>query len=179
MGYDRLTPPKFYPVEGTVLLDGEPFVPEVLLDDKTRDFHLRTDIVPDTGYRVRFTPNSAGYGTRVYCGADLDRKGRYRLATEVVFYEGGGWLQKGTQRSETHTGAALGWYEVTITNLLESVSEPPGGDAMADRLRKKLGLKHRTTPYRIKVVEHPEPGHYDIKLETYLGTGKAQEGIKK
>jgi hypothetical protein len=179
MVYNTKIPPKYYPVEGMVLLDGEPFVPELLLDGR-RDLNLRADFVPPTEYTVRFTPTSAvWYGDRVYCGAKLDRKGRYRLTTEVYFYEGGSWLNPGTQRRETHTGAALGWYEVTITNLLDSVSEPQRGDAMADHLRKKLGLKHRTTPYRIKIVEHPEPGHYDIKLETYLGTGKAQEGVQK
>ncbi len=177
MGYDRLIPPKFYPVEGTVLLDGEPFVPELPPDDP-RDINLRADFVPHTRYTVRFTPISARgdrYSSR--CWGELDTKGRYRLVTEITTLV----PEQGPhgQRIDTVAGAALGWYEVTITGLLESVSEPAAGDPMADRLRKELGLKHRATPYRIKVVEHPEPGHYDIKLETYLGKGKAQEGVKK
>jgi len=127
---------------------------------------------------VLYTPISAGggrYSSR--CSGELDRNGRYRLVTAVRTLE----PRQGphAQRIDTFEGAALGWYEVTITGLLESVSEPPAGDPTADRLRKELGLKRRTTPYRIKVVEQPEPGHYDIKLETYLGKGKAQEGVKK
>src|SRR5690242_2761089 len=116
MGYDRLIPPKYYPVEGTVLLDGEPFV-------------------PPTGYRVYFTPIPAGrdrYSSR--CWGEVDTKGRYRLVTEITTLV----PEQGPhgQRIDTFAGAALGWYEVTITGLLESVSEPAGGDPMADRLRK-------------------------------------------
>jgi hypothetical protein len=184
MGYDKLNPTKYYPVEGTVLLDGEPFVPELLLDDH-RDFNLRAGFVPDTSYRVYFTPLSAGWPRNFFrCWSELDRKGRYRLVTDLKTLEYENPLSerrqaprgKALERLDTVAGAALGWYEVTITHLLESET---GGDIMGDRLRKTLGLKHRTTPYRIEVVEHPEPGHYDIKLETYLGTGKAREGVKK
>jgi hypothetical protein len=97
--------------------------------------------------------------------------GKHKLSPETITAVIGLSTPLDLEPRETHTGAALGWYEVTITGLLESVSEPAGGDPKADRLRKELGLKRRTTPYRIKVVEHPVSGHYDNKLETYLGRG--------
>jgi hypothetical protein len=98
------------------------------------------------------------------------------LVTEFISLEHDRRQGPLASRRDTLAGASSGWYKVTVTQFEQPETE---GDIVPDRLRKKLGLKSNATPYRIKVVAHPEPGHYDIKLETYLGTGKAQEGVKK
>jgi hypothetical protein len=59
--------------------------------------------------------------------------------------------------SGSRKGAPLGWYKVTL-RAAEAVPE-------ADVARIRKYLKLDSTPLIIEVVENPEQGHYDIKLE--------------
>lgn len=99
---------------------------------------------PVNGGVLSFSPDaSKGNTARLSCIAPI-KEGRYELNT------------LGVQRSETGSGAPLGWYKVIVkTNL-------PGQPKI------EVNGKYRDpkkTPLSIEVVDNPEPGHYDITLE--------------
>jgi hypothetical protein len=92
---------------------------------------------------VSFSPDaSKGNTARVSCTAPI-KDGRYELKSTGVL------------KSETSSGAPLGWYKVTVNTIMGKLkSEIP------DRYTNPT-----QTPLSIEVVDKPEPGHYDIKLE--------------
>jgi hypothetical protein len=99
---------------------------------------------PINGGILSFSPDaSKGNTARASCSAPI-MEGRYELQTSGVL------------RSETGSGAPLGWYKVTVrTNL-------PGQPKIEVNNKYR---DHDKTPLSIEVVDNPEPGHYDIKLE--------------
>jgi hypothetical protein len=99
---------------------------------------------PLQGGVIRFTPDtSKGNTAHVSCTGPV-QDGHYTLRTI------------GVTKADTGSGAALGWYKVSLfTNL-------PG------QPRIEVNSKYTSvekTPLSIEVVDNPEPGHYDIKLD--------------
>ena len=155
VGYDRLIRLKLYPVSGTVTLDGEPLLLKVTRDgtplEKNYDYLGRSD------YTVLFHPDPAkGNRNPWVCEGHLYRRiAEYQLLTPIPHYSGG-WMVDHTTFAQM--GAPLGWYKVTIRPEW-SVPEP-------DVAKIRQYLKVDTTPLSIEVVKNPEPGHYDMKLES-------------
>lgn len=157
VGYGSLGPPKLYPVSGTVTLDGEPLVPNATPDGKPLELDIQ-GLSNRSGYIVCFEPDhDKGNRSFMIPKGYLDRKGRYQLQTDIPL--GSSWP---VERHEFRIseGAPLGWYKVTIGAVL-AVPE-----ADIAKIRKYYGLNEKATSFSIKVVKNPEPGRYDIKLES-------------
>jgi hypothetical protein len=100
---------------------------------------------PLQGGVLLFHPDpSKGNSVRVSCTGPV-KGGRYELVTS------------GVTKTETGSGAPLGWFKVTLINDLPGMAEI--------KVHSKY-LSADTTPVEIKVVENPEPGAYDIQLST-------------
>jgi hypothetical protein len=72
---------------------------------------------------------------------------------------GSSWLG-GSHGFRTGEGVPLGWYKVEIGAVL---AVP---DADIAKIRNYYYLNEKATRFSIKVVKNPEPGRYDIKLES-------------
>jgi hypothetical protein len=96
---------------------------------------------------VSFSPDaSKGNTARVSCTA-LIKDGSYELKTTGVL------------NSEKGSGAPLGWYKVSIQTVNNFKGQP----------KNEIPNKYTNpeqTPLSIEVVDNPEPGHYDIKLDS-------------
>jgi hypothetical protein len=98
-----------------------------------------------SGAAVSFVPDaSKGNNVRVSCMGRIGADGRYELTSN------------GITRSETGKGAPPGWYKVTLVTTLPGAPEITVNPKYLDADK---------TPLSIEVVENPEPGRYDIKLE--------------
>jgi hypothetical protein len=112
----------------------------VTLDSKPLEFGI-----------LYFNPDvSKGNTARVSCTSPV-RDGRFELQTA------------GIERSESGPGVPLGWYKVNLrVNMPGELPIFPGQPAIQIN---RLYLDAENTPLSIEVVDNPEPGHYDIKLE--------------
>jgi hypothetical protein len=100
---------------------------------------------PMQGGVLLFHPDEAkGNTVRVSCTGPV-KNGRYDLVTSAV------------TRTDTGSGAPLGWFKVTLINDL------PGTGII--KVHEKY-LKPETTPVAIEIVENPQPGAYDIEMTT-------------
>jgi hypothetical protein len=100
---------------------------------------------PLEGGVLLFHPDaSKGNTERVSCTGPI-KAGRYNLVTS------------GVTKSDTGSGAPLGWFKVTLINDL------PGTPVI--NVDSKY-LNPETTPVAIEIVDNPEPGAYDVKLTT-------------
>jgi hypothetical protein len=104
---------------------------------------------PLEGGILYFNPDtSKGNNARVSCTSAV-RDGRFELRTD------------GIERSDSGTGAPLGWYKVSLRVNMPGEKPVLPGPAIDVN---PLYLDPKTTPLEIEVVENPEPGAYDLKL---------------
>src|SRR6516162_7077158 len=96
------------------------------------------------GLLVFHPDESKGNTARAACTGPV-KEGQYTLVTT------------GVTRSDTGSGAPLGWYKVTLIN------DMPGMPII--NVHDKY-LRPETTPVTIEIVDNPEPGAYDVKLTT-------------
>jgi hypothetical protein len=107
--------------------------------------NVTLDGKPLQGGVLLFHPDVAkGNNIRVSCTGPVSN-GRYKLVTTSV------------TRTDTGSGAPLGWFKVTLINDL------PGTGVI--NVHEKY-LKPETTPVAIEIVENPQPGAYDVELTT-------------
>jgi hypothetical protein len=100
---------------------------------------------PLSGAAVSFVPDaSKGNNARLSCMGRIGADGRYELTSN------------GVTRSETGKGAPPGWYKVTLVTTLPGAPEITVNPNYLDADK---------TPLSIEVVDNPEPGRYDFKLE--------------
>jgi hypothetical protein len=112
----------------------------VTLDGKPLEFGI-----------LYFNPDeSKGNTARVSCTSPV-RDGHFNVQTS------------GIQRSESGPGVPLGWYKVNLrVNMAGELPIFPGQPVV--KINPKY-LDPDKTPISIEVVDNPEPGHYDLKLE--------------
>ena len=98
-----------------------------------------------------FSPDtSKGNTARVSCTSPV-QDGRFELHTA------------GVKRSEAGPGAPLGWYKVSLRGTMSG--EMPTFPGQPEMQVNPVYLDAEKTPLSIEVVDNPEPGHYDIKLD--------------
>jgi hypothetical protein len=86
---------------------------------------------------------SKGNTVTVSCLGRLNEQGQYQLKTI------------GVKKSDSGTGAPLGWYKVTLFTGLPGEPEITVNPKYLDPTK---------TPLSVEVVENPTPGQYDFKL---------------
>jgi hypothetical protein len=147
--------PKLVPVSGVVTLDGKPLMVTTTPDGKPLALD---DNCGRNDYAVVFHPDAAKGNTNPWkcegsTSCRLSSAGRYQLWT-LAFVS-----PRAAHDTGTREGALLGWYKVTIRPTKGMVPE-------ADIAKIRQYLDIDKTPLSIQVVENPESGHYDIKLES-------------
>jgi len=107
--------------------------------------NVTLDGKPLQGGVLLFHPDaSKGNTAHASCTGPV-KDGTYNLVTRAV------------TKSDTGTGAPLGWYKVTLINDL------PGMPII--NVHNKY-LQPGTTPVAIEIVDEPQPGDYDVELTT-------------
>ncbi|OWK40760.1 hypothetical protein FRUB_04652 [Fimbriiglobus ruber] len=116
---------------------------------------MELDGKPMEGGILSFDPDvSRGNTAQVSCTSPI-RGGRFELQTA------------GITRSDSGSGIPLGWYKVSVrANMVGAPPVFPGQPAF--KIDPKY-LNPNRTPLTIEIVEHPQPGAYDLKL---TATGK-------
>jgi hypothetical protein len=99
--------------------------------------------LPD-GLLLFHPDESKGNTARAACTGRV-KGGQYTLITS------------GVTRTDTGSGAPLGWYKVTLIN------DMPGTPII--NVHSKY-LRPETSPVAIEIVDNPQPGAYDVKLTT-------------
>jgi hypothetical protein len=107
--------------------------------------NVTLDGKPLQGGILSFHPDaSKGNNARVSCTGPVSN-GRYNLISASV------------ARTDTGTGAPLGWFKVTLINDMSG----SGAIKVHERF-----LQPQTTTVSIEIVEDPQPGAYDIAFTT-------------
>src|SRR5262249_6826307 len=100
---------------------------------------------PLTGGALSFVPDaSKGNHDSLSCMGRIGSDGRYELTTN------------GVTKSETGKGAPPGWYKVMLLTTLPGAPDITVNPKYTDPTK---------TPLSIEVVNNPEPGRYDLKLD--------------
>jgi hypothetical protein len=112
---------------------------------------IEVDGKPLEGGIIYFNPNTAkGNNTPVSCSSPI-QNGHFQVRTTAM------------ERSDTGPGIPLGWYKISLRVNMPG-EKPMFAGPVVEIDRKYLSPEETTL--EVEVVENPEPGRYDFKINS-------------